>query len=178
MPWRTENRACRPKGPNLPRPRRTERPCGATGEAAGEKWSIFRWSRRTRRTTKGHEDCQNDETADYGRTQRLTEGNRGTQRRAAATAGRTARLFLEITKNTKDTKKAAPVAFVRKVAQKPIAVYDPHPKQISRELKRYASYCRQLDMKVSKGNDCLSKSSCQAVRHSFVRNIGTEVRLE
>ena len=58
MPWRTENRACRPKGPNLPRPRRTERPCGATGEAAGEKWSIFRWSRRTRRTTKGHEDCQ------------------------------------------------------------------------------------------------------------------------
>ena len=31
--------------------------------------------------------------------------------------------------------------------------------------------------KVSKGNDCLSKSSCQAVRHSFVRNIGTEVRL-
>ena len=55
---KSPNRACRPKGPNLPRPRRTERPCGATGEAAGEKWSIFRWSRRTRRTTKGHEDCQ------------------------------------------------------------------------------------------------------------------------
>ncbi len=36
-PRRTENRACRPKGPNLPRPRRTERPCGATDGVSGKR---------------------------------------------------------------------------------------------------------------------------------------------
>ena len=36
-PRRTENGACRREAPNLPRPRRTERPCGATGEAVKTK---------------------------------------------------------------------------------------------------------------------------------------------
>ena len=55
---RAENRACRPEGTNLPRPRRTERPCGATGGIPGkptrrETEGGGRGQRRSRRATDG-----------------------------------------------------------------------------------------------------------------------------
>ena len=77
-----------------------------------------------------------------------------------------------------DSDLTAPVAFVRKVAQN----LSP---SMTRTQNKYLGNSNDMPLiignwtwKVSKGNDCLSKSSCQAVRHSFVRNIGTEVRLE
>ena len=51
-PRRTENRACRREAPNLPRPRRTERPCGATGEAAMHRCAAPTKAQRLAKDTK------------------------------------------------------------------------------------------------------------------------------
>ncbi len=45
-----------------------------------------------------------------------------------------------------DSDLTAPVTIIRKVAQKPVAVYDPHPKNICHELRRHATFYRTLEL--------------------------------
>ena len=60
-PRRTENRACRPEGTNLPRPRRTERPCGAMDEASVQ--SVGAEENGTAKTQGGREPLRTPSVA-------------------------------------------------------------------------------------------------------------------
>ena len=101
-PRRMENRACRPGGPNLPRPQRTEnreRPCGATGGAlggCGMFWGEHEGHEGPRRDTKDAPEKLG--SLEVWRLGRATEG----EARATAFGGDEAEHCAAITRDTKD----------------------------------------------------------------------------